>query len=1477
MTEQDSSSLIAIVGMAGRFPQAENLQAYWENLASGRESIERKEQSSAAHHQSENSNFIHAHSTLNDIKAFDAEFFNMTPADAEVLDPQQRIFLESCYHAIEDAGYTNIGEVEDVRCGIFAGSSISTYLLENLYPNRTYVDRTGLAKVLWGNDKDYLTTLVAYKLGLKGPCVSINTACSTSLVAVSQACSSLLNYETDMALAGGVRVDLAMREGYQFEPGSIFSPDGHCRVFDKDAQGTIFADGCGVVVLKRLTDAIADKDNIHAVISGYAINNDGNDKVGFSAPSQIGQTEVIKEAWELAGISGQDISYIEAHGTGTLVGDPIEVAALQSAFGASTSQKGFCALGSVKSNIGHCGSAAGIASLLKVILAIKNKQIPASVNFVSPNPAIDFENSALFVNTELRQWSDNKPRIAGVSAFGIGGTNCHLVVQEYVKPQQPSETIPMMAMPISAYGHDILSEYAKRLQNHLHEKSNNDLHNAAFTLAFGRSILKTRGALVPCPNSGIKHINNEHQTNTELANDGVVFMFPGQGCQYLGMGIALYKYSPVFRSNIELCARQLSTVSDIVLLDYFSDSSVSIDQQAVNETNITQPLMFCFEYALAKLYMSWGVKPVAMVGHSLGEIVAACLAGVWDLKDALQLVVTRAQLMQKTTPGKMLSVAASASDIHSHLPNGCEVVAYNAPQRLVIAGPDAKIIQLQANLSKVDIAHKLLPTTRAFHCESVTAILEALQTRLSTLTFGDLNLPIVSTLTGQWLTQTQAKDVDYWLQHARQSVQFVDAMEVLKVSYPNHLFVEMGPAAVLGELAKQNGITYSQILASQQFSELSQHKQWSQLMLALGQCWVAGIDIDWHSVYHPISAQRCSLPNYPFKRTQFWVSSELVDRPSPNCATPKAWVPVIKQLVDAYNKPDEAARCHLVLSKGDGLAKCIVSALKSTGHTIIHVLLGQQLVLQEGKELVVRTGVYSDLAALLEFMTLSRVTVHSIFYAQPLQGHDDMLQPYLCDIMNIAKVLDQDKHHSIRQVKVLNCPVNAQGNPLASTATFRALGAACMVLDEELHDTSVTCIDVCHHEDELSSANYQSKLAHMLVGQSQYTVQRFRFGMAWSERLEPHDLVQDAGQPIQDQGHYLVTGANGELGKQLCQWLSNSYKVHLTVLLRHALPDDEQWPDMLNDESTSDANKVLVKFLLALKAQCLSLSVVSSSVESLELTNERLVSRCSGLPLNGIFHLAGVKSQEIVTEKSAGSLSASLSPKVEGSQKLLALAKQQGCDFMVLFSSISSLIGGIGQFEYAAANAYMNGLSTQSEGETSVISVVWDRWERAQGESEVLAHLKANNPHTLKSTEGFDMLSRILQSKPSTPIVVSSRALSDHIVGQRRISEAVPSTVTQSDIHATEQFDTTTQQVLADIWCSTMRLSNVKKSDDFLLLGGDSLIGLKVLAQIEKAFGVSIPTKRFLECSAFIDMAEEIDAVMNSNNENEDEFEEVVF
>lgn len=875
---------IAVIGMSGRFPGASTPSELWENFCNRVESIrsfpneELEDNTSAAVRAS--GKFVRSRAIIDNVDLFDAEFFGMLPRECELTDPQQRILMECAWEAFEDAGYNP--ETYDGQIGVFAGASINTYLLYHLCSNRRFIEefagayQVGSFPTLVGNGHDFIATRLSYRFNLRGPAMTVQSACSTSLLAVAQACNSLLTGQCDMALAGAASISFPQRRGYLYQEGGMVSADGHCRPFDASANGTVFGSGAGLVLLKRLDDAVRDNDHIYSVIRGAGINNDGSVKVGYAAPSVEGQAECIMLAHQAAGIDPNTIDYVECHGTATPLGDPIEIAALTQAF--ATERRRFCAVSSAKSSVGHLDVAAGVTGLIRASLAVHHEQMPPTLHFKSPNPYIDFANSPFYATGELKPWTrSDHPRRAGVSAFGVGGTNVHVVLEEAPAQRSERSSRPAQLLVLSGRTDADMKAAAARLRQHLAENPAADIADVAFTLAAGRKHFRYRAALV-CQSTGEAVEKLGATPSVSDADDRrddhrVAFLFPGQGAQYPGMSAELYRIEPVYRDVVDECLRLLlDRQLDLRTVLFAEDTPENAAR--LRNTEFAQPALFVTEYALARLWMSWGLEPSFMLGHSVGEIVAACLAGVFSLQDALRFVTARGRLMQQLPPGAMLAVRMPEYDLLPLLERfGASLAAVNAPALCVAAGPHENIAQLEQELAGRQINSRRLQTSHAFHSAMVDAAIGPLMQHLADIELFAPQCEIISSASGQRLADEEACSPEYWAHHCRDTVRFADAIATVTQAGADVL-IEAGPGNTLETLARQQFsrdsgviITGSLPAAAVDASDIE------TLYRSVGTLWSKGVCINWPQFYAQEDRCRISLPTYPFNRRRYWIEA----------------------------------------------------------------------------------------------------------------------------------------------------------------------------------------------------------------------------------------------------------------------------------------------------------------------------------------------------------------------------------------------------------------------------------------------------------------------------------------------------------------------------------------------------------------------------------------------------------------------------
>ena len=909
---------IAIIGMSGRFPMAKNIHEYWDNLINGKEcythlSDEQMIATGVDPNLLKDPDYVKVSPILDDYDKFDCQFFGYTPREVSMMDPQQRLFLECCWEAFEDAGYNT--DVYEEPVGVFGGCAINTYMIFSGVHKRFY---TEFLPSVVGNDNSFLANRVSYQMNLNGPAVTVQAACSTSLVAIHLSIQSLLNGECSMALAGGVAVWVPHEAGHLYKEGSVLTKDGHCRAFDAKATGTIFGNGAGVVLLKRYDDAVRDGDNIYAIIKGSAINNDGAKKTDYTAPSVDGQAEVIVEALANAGVSADDISYVETHGTGTFIGDPIEFRALSKAYRAFTDRKGFCGIGSVKPNIGHLDAGAGVAGLIKTVLALKYKMIPPSINFDKPNPALDIENSPFYVNNTLKKWGtkDGSPLLAGVTSLGMGGTNAHIILQEAPETEKPivEDQWPLL-ITYSAKNKSALDDYSAKLAKHLKEFPNVSLPNVAYTLQRGRKEFPYKRYLIAeYRNDAIEKLEKLPAASVKTFSDHsdereVVFLFPGQASQYVNMGLDLYLSNSVFREHLDHCAEFLNPLIDVdirkMLFPAPGDEEMATNQ--LKNTVYTQPVIFAIEYSLAMFWMDMGIKPVAVLGHSMGEFTAACIAGVFDLETGLKLIAMRGKIMQELEPGSMLTVMLPASEVEEYLNDRLSISVINTPSSCVISGDTEAIEAIKKVFDAVDVYTRILETSHAFHSHMMDPVLEKYRDFVSAMTFSPPSIPIVSSVKADWASADDLTNPDYWVDNIRKPVQFADAVEKF-FERTKWILLEVGPRNTLTTLAKQHpGISPDQVVVQSMRHPNQPQDDISFALSAIGRLWSCGYPVDWERLYKENPVYKIPVPTYAFQRTRCWLDPEKpgIELHLKTTKNGHATVPVSNQISEKRNITDE--------------------------------------------------------------------------------------------------------------------------------------------------------------------------------------------------------------------------------------------------------------------------------------------------------------------------------------------------------------------------------------------------------------------------------------------------------------------------------------------------------------------------------------------------------------------------------------------
>jgi phthiocerol/phenolphthiocerol synthesis type-I polyketide synthase E len=1348
-TEIEEVDGIAIVGMAGRFPGARNIDEFWRNLRDGVEAISfftEEELRSAGVDSAllSDPSYVRANATMEDTELFDASFFGINHREAEIMDPQHRIFLECAWEALENAGYD--ADSYQGRIGVYAGHGVPTYLLSNLYSNRQSIWALSGTQTFIGNDKDHLSTRVSYKLNLHGPSLSVQTACSTSLVAVHVACQSLLNGECSMALAGGITIWVPHKVGYKYDAGGILSPDGHCRAFDAAAKGTVNGNGVGIVVLKRLEDALAEGDTIHAVIKGSAINNDGSQKAGYTAPSIEGQAAVISEAMHMAGVDASTITYVEAHGTGTVLGDPIEVAALTQAFRTGTQAKEFCAIGSVKTNIGHLDTAAGVAGLIKTVLALKNKELPPSLHYQQPNPAIDFANSPFYVNSTLTEWttSNRTARRAGVSSFGIGGTNSHVIVEEAPQVEPAGTVRPLHLIVLSAKTGKALQSTARNLAQHLKQHPDLNIADVAHTLQLGRKAFDHRLAFV-CSDldDAATALEDETRvvTSVQETNDHpVLFMFPGQGSQHVNMGAELYQTEQVFREQIDRCSVSLQPHLglDLRTLLYPQPENVEEAAERLKQTIYTQPALFVVEYALAQLWMSWGVRPRAMIGHSIGEYVAACIAGVLTLDDALKLVAARGRLMQSVPGGAMTSVSLAEAELAPLLDNRVALAAVNGPSFCVISGTTEIIEEQEELLSKRGYLCRRLHTSHAFHSGMMDSIIEPFVELVKTVKLSTPKLPYISNLTGTWITADEATDPHYWSRHLRGTVRFdAGVRELLKIQ--NSILLEVGPGRTLTTLAKshlqESGASSLHSLPGPQ----GKTSELRTMLDAAGALWLAGRQLAWAGFSSGRRQQRIPLPTYPFERKRYWIDPQPEDvnvKPHQLSLEKRAdisdwfYTPLWKQSPSlpfgSENGHNQASR-WLVFIDGAGLGPQIVKRLEQAKHDVFTVQVGEHFEQPSDKTFTINPERSEDYKLLLKELagtgkTPERIVhlwsvTHEGEFRPAFETDERSLQLGFYSLLFLVQALGAQNSTQEVHIDVLSSNMQSIAGEKELCPEKAAVLGPCRVIPQEYPNITCRSIDVVLPESGKAPATrLVSQLVAELARPVADTVVAYRNDARWVQFLEPISLEEQSGPPAQlrDGGVYLITGGLGGIARELAEYLAKTVKAKLILLGRSETPPRVQWESWLTTHDPGDPVSLRIRRLQAIEEHGGEPVLLRGDVTDRKRMQEVVaeIHQRFGV-INGVVHAAGIGSGGLIQLRTSEQAAAVLAAKVQGLRALEFALNGVELDFFLLCSSLTSVLGSIGQVDYCAASQFMDSFARYDTLQTGrqTISVNWDAWQ----------------------------------------------------------------------------------------------------------------------------------------------------------------------
>ena len=1441
---------IAIIGMSGRFPGAHSVAEFWENLRNGVESIsffspEQMASAGVPTSAMDQPNFVNAGGVLDDIDLFDAHFFGLNARDAEIMDPQQRLFLECAWESLEDAGYNP--ETYGGSIGVYGGAALSSYAF-NIYAEANRLPHLDHMQVLILNDKDHLTTHVSYKLNLRGPSLAVQTACSTSLVAVCVACDALWNDRCDMALAGAASINIPQRRGYIYQPSGILSPDGHCRAFDASAKGTVAGNGIGVVVLKGAAEAVADGDHIYAVIKGAAVNNDGNLKVGYTAPSVDGQARVIEMAQRMAQVTPETITYVEAHGTGTELGDPIEIAALTQTFRKGTDKKGFCAIGSVKTNVGHLDPAAGVTGLIKTALSLEHRQVVPSLHYRKPNPQIDFEGSPFYVNTRLSEWCANgSPRRAGVSSFGIGGTNAHCVLEQ--APARaisgPSRAVQMITL--SGRSKSVVNAQASRLAKFLREHPDVNLADVAYVYQTGRKAFAHRRVLLlpseAAPESAAAMLG-QPDSDRLFSNNGdtrerpVVFLFSGQGAQYVDMGREIYEREAFFRERLDECYEDLRPHTDFNLIDvlYPKETCRAQAEATLTRTAVTQPALFAIEYALARLWIHWGIKPSAMLGHSIGEYVAACLSGVLQLPDALELVALRGAVMDSMPAGAMLAVPLSEAEALA-LPNrNLSLAAVNGSSACVISGQFHDIHEVERQLATRGLLCRRLSTSHAFHSAMMDPAVALLIEAFRKKSLRAPQIPYISNVTGTFATPEDATDPEYWGRHMRQTVRFADGVRAL-LRQPETTLLEVGPGRTLGSLVRMEKSTADQLVLSTLRAPRDRQSDTEFLLATLGKLWLSGAAVDWVAFSSGERRHRLSLPTYPFEDQRYWIGPPdkqevaVQRRPIADWFYVPAWSPGGNTEASRTRAP---AQNWLILGDRNVLATELTTTLEAHGHKV--------------------TLSSPDAASELELDAFHQIVDLSLF------GNDPKDQRAFWNLLQLAQALGKQSISGDIQISIVADQLHTvTPEDRISPAKALALGP-CRVIPAEY--TNVTCrsVDIPADEDPAALA---SLLVHEISTEPVAAAIAYRDGVRWTQSFEPTPLNDPPeGMPLlRKHSVYLITGGLGGIGLTLARHLAKTDQAKLVLVGRS--PADGVRMNAVHEMEEVGAEVLVASADVAKRDEMQA--VISAATQRFGA-------------IDGVIHCAGIAGGGMIQIKSTETAAAVLASKVDGVQILDDLLRDQPLRFFVICSSLASVYGGFGQVDYCAANNFLDAFArARSTAARPMIAIGWDTWREVgmAVNTQVPPELQRSREESLSKgiapKEGVEAFLRILDARlPYVAVcttdlqaslaanIDAAAAETDGFASSETIRAAHPRPALATP-HVAPSSDT--EAVIVGIWQELLGVAPIGINDNFFELGGHSLLAVQMISQLRSQFQVEVTIQNLFDLPTIAKLAERIDSM----------------
>ncbi|MDW3191301.1 MAG: beta-ketoacyl synthase N-terminal-like domain-containing protein [Cytophagales bacterium] len=1448
---------IAVIGMACRFPKSRNIQEFWEHIRAGDELVTQFSDEDLKTFGVDpkikaDPGYVAAEAIVDEPGHFDAAFFGIPDSDAMMMDPQQRLMLEVSWNAMEDGGYVPKDAAQN--CGVFVSGGNNKYHLENILTNPEKMDEIGDFQVEIGNSVNFLATRISYLFNLTGPASVVQTACSSSLVAIHYACQALLNGECDLALGGGSKVAIPQQYGHVYTEGGVKSKEGHCRVFDQEASGFVNGNGCGMVLLKRLEDALEDGDQIYGMVKGSALNNDGSEKIGYTAPSILGQQQVIREALDMAEVTPESISYIEAHGTGTKLGDPIEIDGLKHVF---QSDQPHCALGSVKANMGHLDAAAGVAGFIKAILTLHHREICPQINFNVLNPAIQLDGSPFYIATAAQSRKKQQhPFRAGVSSFGIGGTNAHVVLEEAPRPVGAPITTPegYSLITFSGKTEAATTFYAEKLASFLTPETN--LSDLSSSLWHQKAHFQYRTAVVAKTFEALNQALKDTEASVRAYDrPKIYFLFPGQGSQYTHMTRELYDQNLVYRTHLDICLKILHNLSGTDFKEILF--STQEEDERIHETQYAQPLVFAVEYALAKVFADMGVVPDAMIGHSLGEFTAACLSETLSLEASLELVLIRSRLMQSMPRGSMVSVSLNGErKFLEALPESLQIAAINSESNYVISGDTPAVALLEEQLAEKSIKHRRLKTSHAYHSPMMAGMLDAFESAIKKFDYQPPKIPFVSNLTGEWVSSSDIS-ADYWKRHVKHPVRFLDGIRLL--DQEEAVFIEVGPGSALSYLSNQTLPDKSIVNLIPPNAKSPEPLQ--QLYEGLGKIWELGVPIDLTRTMHSDS-RRIRIPGYAFDHKKHWLEPGTHSKPFTGESTDElTYIPYWKRI---HFSPDQKLKEKNLLVIGDNIPERLIKALRENCKHLTLVKSGKRFrVKKDAYSLDFDKAVQCEqlLTALKEKNLLPQHIIHglSITKGDPritVENAGIMLNQWYYSLLNLLRALGPYSHQGI-SVDVLTNGVfsvlgNEQVTPLKAT-----LAGPVKVAPFEYEGLRSRLIECSFDDWKRYQPLGMQNLVDYLQSDHQPGMKMVALrGNTFWEQAYQSEKIQPKQDPFRQKGVYLITGGFGGMGSTIAKFLAENYQAKVALFSSSSIPPREQWDLPLNEK---DQQKVSVlRSIDELGGEVMSFAVNIADHSSMK---EAFADICSSWgDIHGIIHTAGKADYGgILSNRTNGSIHEILESKVHGHLVLKSLSSHLALDFFINFSSIGNQIYGkkFGQIGYNSANEYLDACATINGPEQTLNWCDWldvgMTFEAVKKKND-LKDARAINAKVIDGIspeQGAALFKEVLSGQFSQTLISPMDFLGFIAASNtQEVNESAAETHESTGYSQVELIEK-----LTGLYESFFGIEQLDTEMDFNDLGGDSLKAVVLLARIKKKLKVQLTLSDFYEQSSVTNLS----------------------